>query len=164
MSQIEVAALAGAAGIISMGSLLHLVGMVTPNWKDVGAGTIGLWEICFSGECETIEDKADWLIACDFLSVMGVLTSVAAIVLIAFIFFNALKGRPQHSKIHIFLIASTTIAATFIIICIIIFASKTAHTLKIRQSFYLSTAGGVLIKIGGIIGFIISRRLSCGPK
>ncbi|XP_059161584.1 uncharacterized protein LOC131944787 [Physella acuta] len=155
----QIAALAGAAGFIGLGSLLHLVGMATPHWWNIGSGSIGLWQVC-EGNCLTIEDKAGWLIGCDFLSVMGVLSSVAALVLIAFIFFNAFKGRPLHSKIPIFLIASTICAATFIIICIIIFASQTPNAKRLAYSFYLSIVGGVLIKIGGIIGFISSRRLS----
>ncbi|XP_059161562.1 uncharacterized protein LOC131944766 [Physella acuta] len=160
----QIAALAGAAGIIGLGSLLHLVGMATPHWLKLNdPGSIGLWQVCIQF-CLTIEDKAGWLIACDFFSVMGVLSSVAALVLIAFSFFNAFKGRPQHSTIPIFLTASTSLAATCIIICIIIFASKTVHTSLLGYSFYLSIAGGVLITIGGILGFIINRRFSYGPK
>ncbi|XP_059161601.1 uncharacterized protein LOC131944802 [Physella acuta] len=158
----QIVPLAAAAGIIGLGALLHLVGMATPHWVDVGLASSGLWSACAMDNCGALVDKQGWLIGCEVLSVIGVSSSAAALMFIAIIFFNEFKGRSQNSKFSIFLLADSLMAGTCIIICIAVYASKVHDTSLLGYSFYLAIVGGVLIKIGGIIGFIISRRLSYG--
>ncbi|XP_059161578.1 uncharacterized protein LOC131944781 [Physella acuta] len=156
----EQGTLAPAIFVMGMGFLIHTIAMATPYWVQMGMANAGLWASCVLETCVAYVEKPDWMMACEAFSVVGTIFGAGALAFTTVNFCNDCFRRPQNARLAGFLLGSSILAFACIMTCIGIFAGYANYGSSLSFSFYMSSCGGVLMVMGGIMGYVIVRR--CG--
>ncbi|KAK3775433.1 hypothetical protein RRG08_015281 [Elysia crispata] len=152
--------LLGGVVALGLGNMFHIIGLATPEWIKVGKVTVGLFEGCLDDDCVTIEDKPDWLKACQAMAILGMLLGLMAVALATFMFVKSLKNNDSPKSLGLLTLLAAILSLIFILICVILYAVeiKDLHTgPDFGYSFALSIVGAILILLGGTLSLGGSR-------
>ncbi|KAH3839401.1 hypothetical protein DPMN_112831 [Dreissena polymorpha] len=130
---------------VFIGYVLHVVGFATNYWTDFGLSNIGLWRACVNaiGCVDLGTSNSDWWKAVQALTIIGIILGFIAIIVLSVII-----CKPRHYKWRIVAYLCAFFAGSSVIAAIATWAAYATH---LGYSFGLSTAGGGLMLIGGLI-------------
>ncbi|KAH9489570.1 hypothetical protein Btru_037214 [Bulinus truncatus] len=142
--------------MVALGTLLHIVGMATPNWiqvqEDSGhTGSFGLWKICVDSVCVDYLTKTSELIACEAFSILAIFPAAAVLLLcLTHLVKHDADNRTKRVQIFACLLLSL-LSGLCVMVCIFVWRFGFIKTDQFAgYSFYLSIVGGsVLILSSG---------------
>ncbi|XP_012946217.1 uncharacterized protein LOC106013907 [Aplysia californica] len=156
--------------VLGLGVLLHIVGMATPVWSVVKGDSdtsFGVFKrcakvfgshVCVSYIVTTAEYKA-----VQAMTIIGVLFGGVALAVSVLIVVFSLTGKSQHKMMPLLAVGASFGSFFFILLGVIIWGAAihadNSSLLDIGYSFILSIVGGILVAVGGIIGYIGGRDI-----
>ncbi|GFR93226.1 lens fiber membrane intrinsic protein-like [Elysia marginata] len=155
--------------VLGLGVVLHIIGLSTPHWitqtVDLDEETVdvsaGLWQVCVGGLCNSIHENAkhDWYRACGAMAIIGMLSGMISALMVGVVFVMGLMNKDSgktKKATSILSFLAAVFSVIMILICVIIFAVKTNQEggYDFGYSFFLSTAGAVVIVIGGNLALV----------
>lgn len=150
--------------VLGLGNILHLVGLNTAHWTvaydpNFGYGNSGLWEFCVNGKCTRYPEWYTYRFQVDFCQSTAVLGMVCGVLALLFTTVANLTDVVEKDASRVLGrcgLGSSAISCIMISSSVVVWTTFYQNTLD--YSFYCSTAGAVLIPMGGIIKRSANRQ------
>nr|KAI8739110.1 epithelial membrane protein 1-like [Biomphalaria glabrata] len=169
--------------LLSLGVLLHIVGLATPNWSSACSTsgsktkhesatmtmTYGLWKMCIGTDAcmelpsQTLTDE--WRAAGAF-AILGMLAGLGALGLACMYFVMRVLAKPEMKMLKVIVLAAGSVALLCVVISTSCYGGGVHQKLKentagfqcvyVGYSLILSAIGGILICIGGVAFYVAS--------